>query len=465
MSSAVQKEVLVEAPTPDLTENLSFKEKLGYGFGDMASNLIFSSMSMFLLFFYTDVAGISAAVIGTIMLFTRIFDGLTDIGLGFVVDKTKSKHGKARPWIKWMAIPFAISAVLVFTIPDAGTVGKIVYITITYNLVNLIYTAINIPYGVLNSLITQDQYQRSVLNIFRMFMALIAALSVSMITLPIVSAFGGGLTGWQITFSIYGVIGAVLFFITYYSTKERVQPAVGSSDQKIPMKIGVNALFKNKYWGLMVLFMVVTYLGQGIGSGVNIYFAQYILNDSNLIGTLTLANLIPMMIAMLIISPVVKRLGKRNSMILGLIITIIGTLFILVNPGSVTMVMIGTVIKGIGTAPIIGSMFAMLADTIEYGEWKSGVRTEGLVYSAGSFGTKVGTGLGSAALGWILAFGGYVGGAAKQSDAALLSINALFIYIPLILAVLQLAIMIFYKLDREYPAIMKELQNRSTREG
>ncbi|WP_245996258.1 MFS transporter [Paenibacillus taihuensis] len=176
-------------------------------------------MTTFLTYFYTDVAGVAAATVGTILLISRILDGVIDIGMGVAMDKTKSKRGKARLWLLWMAIPFAISAVLLFTMPDLGTTGKIIYIFITYNLVNIIYTSINMPCGALNSLITQNQYERSILNIFRMLMAMIGAIVVSTVTTPIVEALGDGRQGWQYTFMIYGAIAAVLFFITFRSTK------------------------------------------------------------------------------------------------------------------------------------------------------------------------------------------------------------------------------------------------------
>ncbi|WP_417898148.1 MFS transporter [Bacillus haimaensis] len=440
---------------------ISFTEKFGYGLGDFSSNLIFTAISSFLLFYYTDIAGASAAAIGTIILLSRLLDGVTDIGMGAIVDKTKSKHGKARPWLLWMAIPYTISGILLFTVPDLGPVGMLVYITITYNLIHIIYTAINIPYGVLNSLITQDQYQRSSLNIYRMFMALSAAITIIFFTLPLVNAFGGGKQGWIITFSIFSVLSAILFLITFFTTKERVKPAQHDKTQTVPLKIGLKALFRNKYWALMVAFMLITFTGSGIAGGLGIYYAQYILNNPNLVGPLGLAGLFPMLFGLLFISPLIKKFGKRNSIIAGLVLGLVGTVIIVIDPSSFSLVLIGSIIRGIGGVPLVGSIWAMLADTIEYGEYKSGVRTEGLVYSAGSFGTKVGMGLGAAIMGWTLSFGGYVGGIAEQSDSATATILFLFVYVPVIITAIQLIILYFYKLDKEYPKILKKLQNRA----
>ncbi|MFC0469302.1 MFS transporter [Halalkalibacter kiskunsagensis] len=451
-----------QAPVAPVGANISFKEKVGYGFGDLASNLVFAAVGMFLLFYYTDVAGASAAAVGTIILLSRLLDGFTDIGMGAIVDKTKSKHGKARPWLLWMAIPYAVAAVLLFSVPDLGPVAMLVYIAVTYNLIHIIYTAINIPYGVLNSLITQDQYQRSQLNIFRMLMALIANVILMYLTFPLVEAFGGGKQGWQLTFGVFAILAAILFLITFFTTKERVKPVREreTTSSTVSLKVGFKALMKNKYWAIMVGFAVVTYAGMGLGQGLNVYYAQYILGNPALVGPMGLAGLFPMMVGILFVAPIIKKIGKRNAIIGGLLIGAIGTIVIMIDPSNWTLVLIGSMIRGIGGVPLIASIFAMLADTIEYGEWKSGVRTEGLVYSAGSFGTKVGMGLGAAMMGWALSFGGYVGGVAEQSASANTTLIALFVYLPLVFSIIQIIFLYFYKLDKEYPQILKELQER-----
>lgn len=223
---------------------ISVKERFGYGMGDFASNLVFAALGSFLTFYYTDIAGgVSAALIGTIMLASRIFDGVSDLEMGAVVDKTRSKHGKARPWLLWLCLPFLLSSVLIFTIPETDTWVTIVYIVLTYNLFNLIYTGINIPYGVLNSLISQDQYQRSMLNVFRMGSAVTVTMLVGVITLPLTEWFGGGQTGWVFTFGLFAGVSVLLFLFTFSSTKERVNTPVQKKDQ-VPLKTGLKALTK-----------------------------------------------------------------------------------------------------------------------------------------------------------------------------------------------------------------------------
>ncbi|APQ72777.1 MFS transporter [Clostridium botulinum] len=442
-------------------EIINFSEKLGYGLGDFACNLVWNSLSMFILYFYTDVMGMKAAIISTLMLVVRIIAGFMDIASGIVVDKTKTKYGKARPWILWMAIPFGISTILLFSIPNIGESGKLVYVVITYVLLNVIYTAINIPYGVLNSLMTQDQNERSEINIYRMFCSTAGSLCVSVLVLPLVSLFGGEQGAWIITFAIFGIVATFMFFITFKTTKERVTAVNEEKSQNISFKDGMKALIQNKYWIIIVLLLVVLFMNMGIMGGSMIYYAQYILNDKKLVGGLSIAQNIPTLIVMLTIAmPLIKKYGKRNTAILGSIIFILGSLFALIDLTSVKLIYISIIVKGTGNALISATVFALLADTIEYGEWKTNVRTEGLVYSAGNFGLKIGIGLGTAIVGWLLAFCNYNGSSKIQTNTAINAINILFIWSPMILSGVQIILLKFYKLDKIYPNIISDLENR-----
>ncbi|MBD5586668.1 MFS transporter [Clostridium botulinum] len=442
-------------------EIINFSEKLGYGLGDFACNLVWNSLSMFILYFYTDVMGMKAAIISTLMLVVRIIAGFMDIASGIVVDKTKTKYGKARPWILWMAIPFGISTILLFSIPNIGESGKLVYVVITYVLLNVIYTAINIPYGVLNSLMTQDQNERSEINIYRMFCSTAGSLCVSVLVLPLVSLFGGEQGAWIITFAIFGIVATFMFFITFKTTKERVTAVNEEKSQNISFKDGMKALIQNKYWIIIVLLLVVLFMNMGIMGGSMIYYAQYILNDKKLVGGLSIAQNIPTLIVMLTIAmPLIKKYGKRNTAILGSIIFILGSLFALIDLTSVKLIYISIIVKGTGNALISATVFALLADTIEYGEWKTNVRTEGLVYSAGNFGLKIGIGLGTAIVGWLLAFSNYNGSSKIQTNTAINAINILFIWLPMILSGVQIILLKFYKLDKIYPNIISDLEKR-----
>jgi GPH family glycoside/pentoside/hexuronide:cation symporter len=454
------RETLTTA-APVQLEKIGFGEKFSYGLGDLANNIVFTAVSTFIIFFYTDVAGLAAGTVASIMLVSRLLDILTPV-MGVVVDRTHSKHGKCRPWLLWMAVPFGISTVLLFTVPNFGLTGKIIYAFVTYNLAfTVIYTAINTPYGALTALISQDQYQRSLLNLYRMILAIVGMIGINAITLPLVKAFGSGPQAWQKTFMCFGVVATVLFLITFAGTKERVKPASQQEIHKtVPLKAGLTALIHNKYWVLIAVMSIFIFVNIPGLLGSTIYYARTFLGDASYVGALMAALMGATLVGMFLLAPLLKRYGKRNTALVGTLVTIVGQLLMFYAPRSLTVILVSLAIKGFGGAALMGTFYAMVADTIEYGEWKSGVRTEGLVYGASSFGSKLGTGLGAVLIGWVLGLGGYVGGSVTQSHAAEQAIKSLFLYIPLALLVGQLILLWFYHLDKEYPAIIAELQRR-----
>ncbi|HAU5424278.1 TPA: MFS transporter [Clostridioides difficile] len=457
----MNKEVNVKATTIKY-EKISFFERVSYGCGDLGCNIIYSAMSAFLLFYYTNYADVSAAAVGSIMLISRILDGFSDLTMGIIVDRTKSKYGKARPWILRMAIPFAISAILLFSVPSSlGVTSKLIYIFITYNLVStVIYTAINVPYATLNSLITQDQYERGVLSIFRMILATCGTLIINGLTLPLVEHFGNNLSAWTKTFFIFGIASIIVFFITFTGTKERVKAVKQNKNEVIPFKIGIKSLFRNKYWIQITLCLVCIFIVFAINGGSSVYYAKFILGDEKLFAPINMVSNVSQIIAMFMVAPFIKKFGKRNVLIVGSIILISSNVMFIIAGQNYIGVISASAIKGVGSAGIAATMFAIVSDTIEYGEWKTGYRTEGLINSASSFGFKVGNGLGSAILGGVLSIGGYVGTSATQSNSAIVSIKACFIYLPIFITILQIIIMFFYKLDKEYSTILNELNTK-----
>ena len=437
-------------------------ERFAYGCGDFGCNIIYTAMSAFLLFYYTDYAGVS----GTIMMISRIFDGISDIVMGVIVDRTHSRFGKARPWILRMCIPFAISGVLMFSVPASWTsTPKLVYVFITYNLVStIIYTAINVPYSALNALMTQDPYERSVLSIFRNLLATAGTLTINTFTLPLVEYFGNNASAWTKTFVIFGFVSVAAFLCTFFGTKERVR-ATETGEQKVeknvPFVTGIKALFQNKYWIMMTGMLALFFLMYSVNGGATVYYAKDILGDKNLVSTINGIFNVVQILAMFFIAMLVKKYGKRNVFSIGLILDIIGMLVLNFSGGFMSMIVVSSVIRGIGNACGGATMWAMVSDTIDYGEWKTGYRTEGLVNSACSFGYKIGNGIGSALLGVILEVGGYVGNAAAQTASALTSIRICFVWIPIAVYVCGLIIMKFYHLDREFDGIIADLKERN----
>lgn len=439
-------------------------ERFSYGCGDFGCNIIYTAMSAFLMVYYTDYAGVNPLAVGTIMMVSRLFDGVSDIIMGILVDRTKSRFGKARPWLLRMCVPFAVSGVLLFSVPASwAATPKLVYVFITYNLVStVIYTAINVPYSALNALMTQDPYERSVLSIFRNLLATAGTLIINLYTLPLVEHFGDNASAWTKTFCVFGLLAVAAFLINFFGTKERVKPSgKRENESDVSVMVGIKALFQNKYWIMMTGMLALFFLMYSVNGGATVFYAKDILGDRNLVGTINGIFNIVQIAGMFFIAMLVKRYGKRNVFSIGLILDIIGMMILNFSNGMMSLIIISSIIRGIGNACGGATMWAMVSDTIDYGEWKTGVRTEGLVNSACSFGYKIGNGIGSALLGLILEIGGYIGEAATQTAAALTSIRVCFVWIPIAVYIAGLIIMKFYHLDKEFAGIIKDLKERS----
>lgn len=435
------------------------KEMLNYGLGFFGIILVWTMVGSFLSFYYTDIVGISAGAVGTMMLVVRVFDGVTDIGMGSVVDRTKSKHGKARPWILWMAIPFGISIFLLFSVPDISATNKLIFAYVSYIGLILCYTAISVPYKTLLGLMTQNQKGRSLINIYTGVFTMLGTLLVMILAEPIASAIGGRL-GWTIVAGVLGLTTILTSIIAFRSTKERVRKSPGTVKEKKPFKIEFKAVITNKYWVIITLYCVVAYLFQALLQGAALYYATYVFGNTSLFSIMALALFLPTIVSFLFINRLVERFGKRNVALVAVIIGVFGGIIKLIDPTDFTIFITGSVVQGFGIIPTITVLYAMINDTAEFTEWKSKIRVEGLINSGASFGMKVGTGIGGGLIGWLLAFGGYAAGVANQTALATNMIYALNIHIPLILGIIKIILLFMYKLDGKYTSIVEELHNR-----
>lgn len=453
-TNAKQEHIIVQQERP------GHNEMLFYGLGFFGIILIWTMVGTFLTFYYTDIVGISAGVVGTLMLVARLLDGITDIGMGTLVDRTKTKYGKARPWVLWMAIPFAISGVLLFSVPDLGMTSTIIYAYVTYFLLILTYTAISIPYKTLLGLMTQDQKGRTLINIYTGVFTMLSTILVMTLAQPIASSIGGKL-GWTVVSVAIGLIIIITCFTAFKFSNERVVGnTVENPAQEIPFKTQFIGLLTNKYWVIITIYCVIAYTLNGLLSGAGIYYATYILGNSSYFSLFALTLFLPTIIGFFFVGRLVGKYGKRNIALFVSVVAIFGSLVKLIDPTNLTIYLIGNVIQGFGLLPIVTFLYAMINDTTEYGEWKTGFRTAGLVNSAASFGMKVGAGIGGAFIGWLLAFGGYVGAQAEQTASAEMMIMVLNIHLPLGLTILQAILLWMYKLDQQYSSILKEIYNR-----
>lgn len=451
--------------TKNYVEKIGIGEKLAYGCGDLSSNLVMVLTGTYMAFFYTDALGLNVGIVGAILLVSRFFDGVSDIFMGFIMDKTKSKHGKARAWMLWLAVPFGVCTAALTMVPNLGDTGKYIYIFITYNLVTtFLYTAINIPYGALNSLMTRDQHQRESINVIRMTMAQVGGIIINLFTLPLVNAVGGSTDqrSWIFVSCLYGALAALLFLLCFAKTKERVN-VVSEKDRKTSFLKTLKFMVKNDAWLIICGIWVVNILGMSLGMGVGLYYAKYILHNEAAFGILSVAQQGVAIVCMALIVPIIKKYGKRNTALVGTVISLLGQILMLINPTSLSWMIVCSVVKGIGMAPLMATIFAMMADSIEYGHWKTGVRIEGTLYSATTFGAKVGGGLGMVIATTILGAVGYNGALAVQSETALTTISALYLYAPIIFLAIVPILYLMYKLDKQYPQVMKELAEREAK--
>lgn len=440
-----------------MNEKVSFREKLAYGLGDAGCNFVWTVMGSFLTLYYTDNVGISAGIIGTIMLITRILDGFSDIGMGFIIDRTNTKMGKARPWILLTAPLMAIAMILIFNVPSGFSErGKIIYISATYVfLAVIVYTACNLAYSTLLSLITPNQKERTSLSTYRFICTMVATLFISYETMNIIDRFGWG--GMSV---IFGIASMILLMITFFGTKESNTEEISEKKEKVNIIEGFKLLFKNKYFIFASLIFVINYAATGSAMGISIYYAKDVLGNSGIFGTLMLAGLLPVLLGLFFFPWFVNKFGKWKCLVVGYICQMVGYIMIFTMPTNITIVLIALAIKGIGGIPHTAGMFAFIADVADYSEWKTGVRIDGLIYSAVSFGMKVGTGLGGAIVGWGLSLGKYNPALEVQSESALQAIKALYSSIPLAMIIVGMIILLMSNLDKLYPTIIKDLEAR-----
>lgn len=439
-------------------QRIGIRERLAFGVGDYGTNLTYTMMVTFLAYFYTDVVGISALLIGSLMFFARVLDGVICIFVGIRIDKTRSRLGKARPWVLWTAVPFGLSTVLLATVPEVGDSLKITYICITYLLANIFFTANNIAYGSLLALITRDTYQRGILSVFRKGLSTFGSLTVGVLTLPLVAFFGNTATSWMIVFAIFGFFTALFLLLTALGTQERVEPVSKDNSQRINARQVMRSMMANRYWIMIFFYLLITFTSLTALSAVGVYYSKYILSDVSLIAYISMAQYIPGLLTLLIIPFLLRKLGKRKLAMVGLLVCCVAYLIPLLGKQDAMFVIIATAVRSVGFCGIGATMFALLADTIDYGEWRTGLRIEGILFSAGTLGQTLGMGLGTASVGWILGAAGFVsGGNVPQSATVIKTIEFLFIFFPLLLAAVNLILLWFYKLDTFYHQVAQDL--------
>jgi GPH family glycoside/pentoside/hexuronide:cation symporter len=452
--------VKAEKMTIPLEDRISLKEKIGYSLGDAASNFYWKTFEFYVVFFYTDVFGISAAAVGTMMLITRFADAVADPVMGSIADRTKSRWGHFRPYLLWGALPFAAAGVLTFSTPNLGGGAKLIYAYVTYSLLMFIYTAVNIPYSALMGVISPNSQERTSISSIRFIGAFTAGMLVQFCTLPLVKFLGHGsdTRGWQLTMVVYGICAITLLLLCFATTKERVAPP---AQQNPNIKSDVINLFGSKPWIVLVGVLLLTLAAFAVKGSVTAYYFKYFVHREDLIGLFLLSNGFAFIVAVSLTSYLNKFFGKKPLFIFalgagGLIVM----LFSLAKPEDIGLMfglqIVSSFVIGFNS-PLVWAMFA---DTADHAEWRTGRRNTGLVFASAIFSTKIGFAIGAWMLGLILAFFGYAANVAQTSR----SIHGIILsmsWIPGVMLVMAAATMALYPLnDTLMVKIEAELKER-----
>lgn len=442
---------------------LSLKEKISYGFGDFGNGFMFDLGQAYLLKFYTDVVGLPGAVAGGIFVFTKIFDAFMDPIAGSVVDSRKSigKNGRFKPVMFYSSIGLAILTVCTFFTPNISMSGKLVYAYISYMLWGLLYSFTNVPYGSLGSVMTQDVQDRSQLASFRQAGSVGALLITGVIFMPIVIKFNNPKAGFPFAAAIMGLIGIVSFFITFRNTKESVK--VERKNQKITPRSFATAVFTNKPLLVLILMTIFSISAYNIKTAMIVYFCQYYLGNVLLLPYVNFISIGCSIVGIVSMPYLVKKFGKKKTAVLGFAMSFIADGLNFILPVNIVLFTILLSISFIGISIPNGVTWAFVSDVIDYGEWHTGVRREGITYSAFNFSRKIAQSIAGGLSGFGLTLIGYVPNV-HQSAGTLLGIKSLQTLYPCVaLIVAALVIGVLYGLsDKKYESIVKDLHEGKT---
>lgn len=439
---------------------LCWREKLGYGAGDLGFNLYWTTIASFLAAFYTDVFGISAAAAGTMLFVTRIFDAFTDPVMGIVADRTRSRFGKYRPYLLFAGVPMAAAAVLTFTTPDLGDGDKLLWAYGTYTAMMMLYTVLNTPYSALSGVMTADSQERTTLISARFLFAFTGGALVNKYTLPLVDLFGSGddARGWQLTMLLYGAVAALLFCISFLSTRERIAPP--PAQRTSPLE-DIGDLLGNRPWLILFALAMIIMMTITMRAGSAYYYFNYYLERPDLLPDYLFWQMVAYATGA-VLAPVMTRYLDKAALLM-LLMAIVGGLsvvFYFVPKDMIWAIFALNILISLALGPKSPLTWSMYADTADYNEWRNGRRATAMTFSAATFAQKLGGSLGSAGMLWVLAAIGYAANQA-QSDASQTGIALLQTVIPGVFALLAVLVVRSYTLTGSQLArIQDELEQR-----
>ena len=431
---------------------LKIGNKLAYGSGDMATNFFYGVVTAFMLIYLTDAVGLNSGIVGTLMAVSRVLDGITDVLFGSLIDRTKSRFGKARPWMLWTIIPIAVSEVLLFSMPRMSATLQYVYFFVIYTIVNdFFFTANNVAYSTLSALMTPNKNERVQLGVFRFAFTTIASLVVSAMTLRMVNGFGGGTAGWRGTALVYAVLFTAIQLICFFGTRETTNEGEQEEPQEKKSLFGnLKVVFTNPYFVMQLLLGTFYNVLNNITVAVGAFYVTHKLHNPDVLGMVSLTQVFPLIIGLVMTPALVKRWGMYKVNLISMIISTAACIpFALAGmKGMIPVLLAASAVRWLGAAPQIANSNALIAEVADYSYNRDHIRVEGSIFSCSSMGTKIGQGLGTAAAGWLLALVHYDGTLEVQTAAAVNMISFIYAVIPLIITAIMTIILYFYRVEK-----------------
>lgn len=444
---------------------LKWYNKIGYGSGDIGGNVVYAFLTFFVMIYLTDSVGLNSGIIGTLMAVAKIFDGISDVIFGSLIDKTHTKMGKARPWMLWPYFGCGVCLFAIFAIPTSwGKVAQYAFFLIFYVMLNAVfYTANNIAYSALTALVTKNENERVQLGSIRFVFAFTTSTIIQAITFGLVDYFGNDAAAWKIVALIYVIIGIISNTISVLSLKElpeeenNTKKETSAPAEKYSLREAVGLLIKNKYYLLILGIYLLTQLYSAF-TGVGTFYMTYVLGDANLLGKFATALNIPMIIGLLLVPTVVAKLGGMYRInYSGYLVATVARFLVIVAAymDSIPMMLAFTAVASLGMCPLQGDLNAVIASASDYTYLTTGKRIDGTMYSCTSLGVKLGGGLGTAVSGWLLAASGYVkGGAVAQPDSVITMLNVMYLWLPAIFCALVTFLLIQLNVEKANQTIL-----------
>lgn len=407
-----------------------WRQRLGYGIADLSCNLVWQMISLYLMFFYTDVMGLPAYYVGLMFLVTRLVDGVADVLMGLVIDNTATRWGRCRPWLLIGALPFGLLCILAFYVPDFGTTGKLLYAFITYLCLSFLYTLVNIPFCAMLPFLTSDSAERTTLSAVRILLGSLGATIVAVATLPLVGMLGKGdqQQGFLYTAVIFGVLAAFFLLVSFRNVEEKIT----LSGERMTLKRAWISLRANRPWWIFASNIFLMWGAFFFQTGALVYFFHYYVGNTELTAVIAGVSTFVPLLGTLTVPLLARRMKKRHVYLVASAVNLLGMGMMMLSGTYALGLIVGAVILSLGAGQRTAIYFSMQADPVDYGVWKTGINTAGILTSINGFLGKVAMAGAGAITGALLSSGGYIANQA-QSDSALLAIKACYLYIPALL--------------------------------